>query len=493
MSLADSPRHYARQAPCPRSGRNEGAQMIRTAAAILVGLLASAAPAQAPTLGQQVFRDLYKEFVETDTSVESGSCTALAGKIAGHLKSAGFADSQITLFTDPKFPLDGGIVAMLPGSDPKARPMLLLGHLDVVNARRADWQRDPYTFIEEGGYFYGRGASDMKVMDAIWVDMLMRFKREGYRPKRTIKLALTCGEESGARMNGAEWLAKNRPELIAAAFALNEGGGGDTDGHGRLVTQSMQVGEKSNRSFELTATNPGGHSSIPIDDNAIYELSDAMAKLRAYKFPIRFNGTTKAFFAKAGAARGDALGKAMMRLAADPGDKAAEAAVVADRTYNSMLRTTCVATMLAAGHAVNALPQRATATVNCRIAPGEDQDTTRAALEKAIADPKITVTLVGRLRPVAVTPPLTPAIMQPAEKLVARYFPGVPLIPTMSTGATDATYLAPVGIPTYGVPGPWGDPDGNGAHGLNERHAVKSAYVARDFLTDLVKAYADER
>jgi acetylornithine deacetylase/succinyl-diaminopimelate desuccinylase-like protein len=462
----------------------------------LIGALASIsspAIAQQPTPGQAAFRDLYRELVETDTSVATGSCTALAEKIAGHLKTAGFADSQLTLFTDPKFPLDGGLVAILPGSDAKAKPMLLLGHLDVVNARREDWQRDPFKFIEENGYFYGRGTSDMKVIDAIWIDMLMRFKTEGYRPKRTIKLALTCGEESGARMNGAEWLSKNKPELIAAEFAINEGGGGDTDGHGKLVTQSMQVGEKSNRSYELTATNPGGHSSIPIDDNAIYELSDALNKVRALKFPIRFNATTKAFFAKAGAARGDALGKAMMALAANPYDKAAEATVIADRTYNSMLRTTCVATMLAGGHAVNALPQRAVATINCRIAPGEDGDTTKAALEKAIADPKIAVAMVGRLRPVAVTPPLTPQIMGPAEKLVARYFPGVPLIPTMSTGATDATYLAPVGIPTYGVPGPWGDPDGNGAHGLNERHAVKSAYVSRDFLTDLVKAYADGR
>lgn len=467
--------------------------MKRLGLAALGGaLLASAGQAQAPTASQAAFRDLFKEMVETDTSVATGSCTALAGKIAGHLKASGFADGQITLFQDDALPLDGGIVAVLPGSDATAKPMLLLGHLDVVNARREDWERDPFRFIEEDGYFYGRGTSDMKVMDAIWVDMLMRFAREGYRPKRTIKLALTCGEESGARMNGVEWLAKNKPELIAAEFAINEGGGGDTDGKGKLLTQSMQVGEKSNRSFELTVTNPGGHSSLPIDDNAIYELADALAKVRAYKFPIRFNDTTRAFFAKAGATRKDGLGKAMERLAADPADKAAEAAVVADRTYNSMLRTTCVATMLAAGHAVNALPQRAVATINCRIAPGDDADTTKAALAQAIGDPKVAIALVGRLRPIAVTPPLDQKIMGPAEKLVARYFPGVPLIPTMSTGATDATYLAPVGIPTYGVPGPWGDPEGNGTHGLNERHAVKSAYVARDFLTDLVKAYASQ-
>ena len=465
---------------------------LTIAAATALALAATPAPAQtAPRLDQLAFRDLYKELVETDTSVSTGSCTAAAEKMAGRLKAAGYTDDQLTLFKVDGFPLDGGLVAQLPGTSPTAKPMLLLGHLDVVNARREDWTRDPYTFIEENGYFYGRGTSDMKAMVATWVDTLIRLKQQGYKPKRTIKMALTCGEESGARMNGAQWLAENRPELIAAEFALNEGGGGSTDGHGKIVTQSMQVGEKSNRNFEVETTNPGGHSSIPIDDNAIYELADAIAKVRAYKFPIRFNDTTRAFFASEGAARHDAVGRAMAALAKNPEDRAAEALVSADRIFNSMLRTTCVATMLDAGHAANALPQRARATVNCRIVPGEDADSTRAALIAAIGDPKAKVTLVGRLRPVAVPPPLDPKIMAPAEKLVARYFPGVALVPTMMTGATDATYIAPIGIPTYGVPGGWGDPDGNGMHGLNERREVRSVYVGRDFLYDLVKAYAD--
>lgn len=447
--------------------------------------------AQAPRPDQLAFRDLYRELVETDTSVATGSCTAAAEKIAVRLKAAGFTDDQLTLFNDPELPLDGGIVAILPGTSRTAKPMLLLGHLDVVNARQEDWKRDPFGFVEERGYFYGRGTADMKAMVAIWVDSVARFKREGYRPKRTIKLALTCGEESGARMNGAQWLAANRPALIAAAFALNEGGGGDTDPGGKLVAQTMQIGEKANRSFELTVTNPGGHSSTPVDDNAIYQLADALGRVRAYKFPIRFNATTGAYFAQGGAARKDAVGTAMAQLARDPGDKAAETLVIADRSLNSMLRTTCVATLLAAGHAANALPQRATATVNCRIVPGEDADTTKAALQRAIADPKVAVELVGRIRPVAIVPPLDPTIMQPAQRLVAKHFPGVPLLPTMSTGATDATYLGAVGIPTYGVPGMWGDPDGNGAHGLDERMTVRSVYVGRDFLYDLIKAYAD--
>ena len=465
--------------------------VIAIAALALVPALAHAAE-PAPRKDQLVFRDLYRELVETDTSVATGSCTALAEKVAVRFRAAGFAENQLTLFRDEKLPLDGGLVVVMPGSSRTAKPMLLLGHLDVVNARAEDWQRDPFKFIEEGGYFYGRGAADMKVMDAIWIDTLIRYKAQGYRPKRTIKLALTCGEESGGRTNGAQWLAEHKPELISAAFALNEGGGGDTDGHGKLVSQTMQIGEKSNRSFELQATNPGGHSSIPIDDNAIYALSDALVRVRGYKFPVRFNDTTRAFFAKAGPARDDTIGAAMARLAKDPTDKAAETVVSADRTFNSMLRTTCVATMLEGGHAPNALPQRARATINCRIVPGENADTTRAALVRAIGDAKVSVTMVGRLRPIAVTPPLDPGIVGPAERLVARYFPGVPFLPGMSTGATDATYLAPIGIPTYGVPGPWGDPDGNGAHGLNERFGVRSAYVSRDFLFDLVKAYADQ-
>ena len=465
------------------------------AIAVATALTLAAAPAPphtttTPRPHQLAFRALYKELVETDTSVSTGSCTAAAEKMAARLKAAGYTDQQLTLFKVDSLPLDGGLVAQLPGTSPTAKPMLLLGHLDVVNARREDWQRDPYAFIEEGGYFYGRGTADMKALDAIWIDTLIRLKQQGYKPKRTLKLALTCGEESGARMNGAQWLAENRPDLIAAEFALNEGGGGTTDGHGKVIGQAIQIGEKSNRAFELETTNIGGHSSIPIDDNAIYELADAIEKLRAYKFPVHFNDTTRAYFARAGAAQKDATGRARIALAANPADRAAEAIVSADRTHNSMLRTTCVATMLEAGHAVNALPQRAKATVSCRIVPGEDADTTRAALIAAIGDPKVKVTLVGRIRPVAVPPPLDPKILGPAEKLVARYFPGVSLIPTMMTGATDATFLAPIGIPTYGVPGPWGDPDGNGTHGLNERNEVRSVYVGRDFLFDLVKEYA---
>jgi acetylornithine deacetylase/succinyl-diaminopimelate desuccinylase-like protein len=253
------------------------------------------------------------------------------------------------------------------------------------------------------------------------------------------------------------------------------------------------VGEKAAQNYLLETINAGGHSSIPIRDNAIYELADALAKVRDLEFPVKFTDTTRAFFAKAGAARDDELGRAMLALAHNPNDPVDEAVVSKDRSYHSMLRTTCVATLLSGGHANNALPQRATANVNCRIFPGETVDGTQAALVAAIADPGVKVTPVPPVRPIAVPPPLDPKIMVPAEKLVAKYFPGVPLVPTMSTGATDGIFLEAIGIPVYGAPGGWGDPDGNGVHGLNERRSIRAVFVGRDFLTDLIKTYADQK
>ncbi len=465
---------------------------MAVALASLTGLaLAQDAPMAPERPDQVAYLALYKELVETNTSLSVGSCTLAAERMAAHLKAAGYTDKDITLFSVPEHPKEGGLVAVLPGTSKTAKPMLLLGHLDVVEAKRSDWTRDPFTLIDENGYFYGRGTSDMKAMDATWVDAMSRFKQSGYRPKRTIKLALTCGEETTYAFNGAEWLAKNRPELIAAAFALNEGGGGRTDGHGKLVVESIQVGEKAAQNYSIETVNAGGHSSIPIRDNAIYELADALAKVRDYEFPVKFTDTTRTFFAKVGATRNDETGRAMIALSKDPGDAAAEAIVSKDRSYHSMLRTTCVATLLEGGHANNALPQHALANINCRIFPGESVEETMATLAKVIGDPGVKISMVPPVRPLAMPPPLDPKIIGPAEKLVAKYFPGVPLIPSMSTGATDGIFLEAIGIPTYGVPGGWGDPDGNGVHGLNERRSERSVLIGRDFLNDLIKAYAD--
>lgn len=467
--------------------------------AALAGLLAGPALAQAPVptglmgplrADQQAFRGLYEELVETNTTVTNGSCTDASAKMAARLKAAGFADDQLTAFSVPEHPRDGGLVAVLPGSSKTLKPMLMLAHIDVVEAKREDWTRDPFTLIEEGGYFYGRGVVDDKAQAAIFTDAMVRMKQAGYAPKRTIKLALTCGEETSGAFNGAEWLAANRRALIDAEFAINEGGGGRTDGRGKLLVQTMQVGEKAYQDFTLTATNPGGHSSAPVRDNAIYDLSEALIKIREHEFGLEFNDTTRAFFSKSGPLRGGELGAAMVALAANPQDAGAERIVNTDKTLHSMLRTTCVATLVDAGHALNALPQRATANVNCRMFPGRTAQETSAALAQVMGNPKITIEEREKDKPIAKQPPLDPKIMGPAERLAAKYFPGVPVIPTMSTGATDGLYLAAVGIPTYGVPSVWGDPDGNGTHGLNERLEAKSLYTARDYLFDLIKAYA---
>jgi acetylornithine deacetylase/succinyl-diaminopimelate desuccinylase-like protein len=441
------------------------------------------------------FEQIFRDIIEIDSSITTGSCTAVADKVEARLRAAGYGDSEITRFAVPEHPSEGGLVVALQGRSTAVKPILLLGHIDVVTAKREDWVRDPYHLIEDGGYFYGRGTSDMKSMDAIWIDTMVRLRAEKQRPRRTVKLALTCGEETSGAFNGAQWLSDNRRALIDAQFALNEGSGGVTDGKGlseggKLVVNELQIGEKAYQDFTLTVTNPGGHSSMPVPDNAIVRLGSALEKVHAYQFPLQFNDTTRVYFARAGAIRADETGRAMMALAANPADAAAEAVVNRDRYLHSMLRTTCVPTMLSAGHALNALPQRATANVNCRIFPGISSEQTRTALVTAIGDPSVTVEARVKDKPIAKAPPLDPQVVGPIETLSARYFPGIPVVPTMATGASDAVYTGAVGIPTYGVPGPWGNPDGNGAHGLNERIEVQSLLTGRAFLYDLVKTYA---
>lgn len=464
--------------------------------ALLTLPLLFAAPAMAadaqPRPDQLAFRDIYKELVETDTTLSAGSCTLAAERMAARLTAAGFADSQLTLFADPAHPKEGGLVAVYPGTSKTAKPILLIAHIDVVEAKRADWERDPFRMVEEDGYFYGRGTADDKAQAAVWVDTLIRFRKENYKPKRTVKVALTCGEETNGAFNGAEWLAANRRDLIDAEFALNEGGGGDSDGKGKVIGQSVQVGEKTFANFRLETRNPGGHSSAPVPDNAIYQLAAALTKIGQYEFPLEMTDTTRRFFAEAGAARGDETGRAMAALAKDPTNKAAEAIVNADRFLHSNLRTTCVATLLDGGHAPNALPQRAGANVNCRIFPGHPIEEIKAELERVIGDPGVTVTQLPPKRPAPPAPPLDPRVIGPMQTLVDKYWPGLKVIPAMANGYTDATFLGAVGIPTYGIPGMWGDPDGNGAHGLDERMEVRSVYVGRDYMFDLVKAYADE-
>ncbi|NTS66041.1 M20/M25/M40 family metallo-hydrolase [Sphingomonas sp. HHU CXW] len=462
---------------------------------VLVKLLAGAAmmatmPAAAQTRAdQKPFFDLYKELVETNTVVGVGSCTKASAQLAQRLKAAGYADSDITLFSTPDHPNDGGLVAVLKGSEARDKPMLLMGHLDVVEAKRADWQRDPFTLVEENGFYYGRGTVDDKAQAAIWADAMIRFRQQGYKPKRTIKLALTCGEETTYAFNGAQWLAQNKPELIAAEFALNEGGGGRLDAQGKRQVLAVQVGEKAAQNYTMLATNPGGHSSAPPPENAIYDLATALKAVQGHEFPVKFTDTTRAFFAATAKSLGGETGTAITRLLANPNDTAADTIVSRDKTLHSTLRTTCVATLLNAGHAENALPQRATANINCRIFPGESVDGTLATL-KQLAGSKVTVTANQPFRPTAIPPTLDPKIIEPMRTVAAKHFPGVPLLPLMSTGATDGVFLEAIGIPVYGAPGTFLEPDNNGTHGLNERIRVSSLYASRDYLFDLVKAYA---
>lgn len=465
--------------------------MMRMTGLLLAGaalLCPLAAQAQSRP-DQQAFFGLYKELVETNTTLSSGDCTLAARQIAARMQAAGYAPADLTLFAPPGHPKEGGLVAVLAGSDSALKPMLLLAHLDVVEARREDWTRDPFKLVEEDGYYYARGTVDDKAQAAIWTDAMIRFKQQGYAPKRTIKLALTCGEETNEATNGAEYLTRERRALIDAEFVFNEGGGGRYTPDGKREVLALQVGEKASQNFTFTVTNPGGHSSQPVPDNAIYQLADALKAVQGYEFPVKFTETTRIFFGAMATAKGGELAGAIRALLANPADAAADAIVSRDKALHSTLRTTCVATVVKAGHAGNALPQRAEATVNCRIFPDETVDATLAKLRE-LAGPKVTVTANQPIRPHAIPPALDPKIVGPVRTVAAKHFPGVPLVPIMSTGATDGIFFEALGIPVYGVPGTFVDPDGNGTHGLNERIRIESLYASRDYLFDLVKAFA---
>jgi acetylornithine deacetylase/succinyl-diaminopimelate desuccinylase-like protein len=439
------------------------------------------------------FRAIYKELVETNTTLSSGSCTEAAAKMQAHLKAAGFPDSDLHPFVAPDHPKEGGLIAVLPGTDPKAKAILLLAHIDVVEAKRADWVRDPFTLVEEGGYFYARGSSDDKSMAATWVDTLMRLREQHVGLKRTIKMALTCGEETEGAFNGAGWISTHERGLIDAAFALNEGGGGQLDApNGHPLLLSVEAAEKTPQDYDLTVTNPGGHSSRPVKDNAIYHLSAALIRVSQYEFPVQFDDANRSFLTAMSKIVGGEKGEAMLRLMRDPQDKQAYAVVSADPSLNAVLHTTCVATELQAGHATNALPQRAVANVNCRIFPGVSTDDVRQKLAEIIGDPAVSVTMPNHRGPLAKPLPLTDQVMGPIKTVSAKYYPGVPIVPMLQAGATDGVFLGDVGIPTYGVGGSFYDPDLGHIHGLNERIGVKTLYEGRDFLYDLVKIYGSQ-
>jgi acetylornithine deacetylase/succinyl-diaminopimelate desuccinylase-like protein len=466
--------------------------LIAAVAVLGAASAAAAAPAKAPgpRPDQVAFRDLYKELIETNTTLSSGSCTLAAEKLAVRLKAAGYADKDVAIVVPPDQPRQGALIATLAGTDTRLKPILLLAHLDVVEANRADWERDPFTLIEENGFFYARGASDDKAMAAAFTDNMIRYKREGLKPKRSLRLALTCGEETPDNFNGVEWLIANRRDLLDAEFALNEGAGGQIDANGKKVFLGIQAGEKVYQDFTLRITNPGGHSSRPVKDNAIVRLSAGLTRVGAYDFPIALNEATRNHFARMADIEGGETGAAMKAMAADPSDAKAAALLARSAGRNSMMRTTCVPTQVQAGHAPNALPQRAEANVNCRILPGEKVEDVRKTLVRVINDPGISVQPVGKLSPVSPPPPLNARILGPATKVAAAMWPGVPIVPAMSTGATDGRFLLAAGTPTYGLSGMFSPPGDSGAHGLNERIGVQALYEGRDFLYEVVKLYA---
>jgi acetylornithine deacetylase/succinyl-diaminopimelate desuccinylase-like protein len=475
-------------------------RLLAAAAALasLSALSAFAAPPQDTPAGERRFRELYKELVETNTTLSAGSCTLAAERMAARLKAAGFPDSDLHPFAAPDHPKEGGLVAVYPGRDPKLKAILLLAHIDVVEAKREDWTRDPFTLIEENGSFYARGASDDKAEAAIWVDTLIRYKTENYQPRRTLKVALTCGEETAGAFNGADWLSRNRRDLIDAAFALNEGGAGEFDAKGNRVSMDVEAGEKFPQNYRLEVINKGGHSSRPVKDNAIYHLAAAITRISAYDFPAQFIDGNRAYFAgmaKILTAKGESeTANAMTAFLKNPNDTQALALVSAkDPSWNATLRTTCVATMLDAGHATNALPQRARANINCRIFPGVSAEAVRLKLEELIADPAVKVSSPETRGPTASPPPLSREVMAPIEKLTAEFWPGVPVLPILQAGATDGEFTNAVGIPTFGVEPVFIGPDLGNIHGLNEYLGVKSLLEGREFLYRLVKIYAEQK
>jgi acetylornithine deacetylase/succinyl-diaminopimelate desuccinylase-like protein len=465
------------------------------AALALVGLVA-ALPAHAAEADthQARFRALYQELIETDTSLSNGSCTLAAERMNARLVAAGYGASQFRVVVPPQFAKQGSLVGEVTGTDPKLPAVLLLAHIDVVEAKRSDWKRDPFKLVEENGYFYARGAIDDKAMAASYVDALIRYKEEGFKPKRTIKLALTCGEETDSHFNGVSYLLKTEPDTLKAGFAINEGGKGTLDDAGKPISFGVQTGEKIYQDFTLTTTAPGGHSARPTDDNAIVRLGDALSRIGKYKFPIDVTEGSKSFFRNSASSFTGQTSQDMVAVAAGTADAAAYARIAAQSPYwNAFIRTTCIATLIEGGHAPNAQPQSAKANVNCRIMPGEKIPDILRQLTEQVADPKVEVKLAEEPGPQSPPPPLTPAIMKPIEKIAGEIWPGVPVVPILSTGATDGRFLMAAGIPTYGVSAVFVDPDGNGVHGLDERVRVTSLYSAREFLYRLIKTYGAAR
>lgn len=457
---------------------------IAVVAALALALTVSptGAHAQNPSRYEELARDILRELIEINTTHSIGSTTDAAEAMAARLRMAGFPDSDVQVLG--AIPRKGNLVARWRGNGSTRQPLLLLAHLDVVEADPADWTVDPFTFLERDGYFYGRGTTDDKAQAAIWIALMIRLREEGFRPERDIIVALTADEEGGTA-NGVIWLLENHPELIDAAFALNEGAGGALK-NGERLSNNVQASEKVYLSFQLEVTNPGGHSSLPVKDNAIYHLAAALTQIGEHDFPVELNEITRTYFERTAEIEGGEVGEAMRSILLEPPDPAGVALLATNPAYNSRMRTTCVATMVNAGHAENALPQRAQAIVNCRMLPGTSPEEVQGALARLVANEKVMITPTGT--PIQSPPsPLTPELLDVIERITDEMWPGVPVVPTMLTGATDGLFLRNKGIPVYGISGIFGEIDDVRAHGRDERVSVKAFYEGFEFLYRLVR------
>ncbi|MBV8147343.1 MAG: M20/M25/M40 family metallo-hydrolase [Gammaproteobacteria bacterium] len=441
----------------------------------------------------QLARDIFRQLIEINTTDSSGSVTAAAEAMAERLRAAGFPGEDLFLGggNDRKH----NLVVRLRGAG-QHRPILLIGHLDVVEARREDWTSDPFQFVEKDGFFYGRGTQDMKDGDAIMVATLLRLKKEGYRPSRDIILALTADEEGGC-CNGVDWLLKNQRALIDGEFVLNHDTASVLSQGGKPQVFELIATEKLYGDYQLTVTNKGGHSSLPRPDNPIYQLATALLKVGAYQFPFELNNVTRTYFERMADILGGDTGADMRAIVRTPADAAAVERLSRNPSYGSVMRTTCVATRLEGGHANNALPQRANAVINCRILPGHSREEVRQELIRLIADPQVAVRYVADNGQVSDTapdrrgsppPPLVPQVREPLDAVVAAIWPGLKVVPVMSAGATDAVYTTAVGLPTYALAGVAVDRDDIRMHGRDERLGVASFYTGNLFFYRYLKA-----
>jgi len=465
--------------------------MKRAGLIALLLILDAPLEAQAPrplSANDQRARDVFEQLININTTGSSGSTTVAANAMAKRLTDAGFPAADVEVI-GREGSRNFNLVARLrgPGGPGSQRPILLLSHIDVVEAKREDWSVDPFTFLERDGFFYGRGTLDVKDGSAILVATLARLKQEGYRPNRDLILALTTGEEGGSDYNGVEWLLANHRELIDAAFVINMDAGDPVVLNGKRLMRTVQASEKVYVTFKLEVHNAGGHSSLPTKDNAIYRLAAALGRLSAYQFPAQLNEITRASFARWGQLQQGQLATDMAAVAQTPPDSAAIRRLSdASPLYNAQLRTTCVATELAGGHAENALPQSASATVNCRLLPGTPSEEVQRTLNRVVDDTAVVVSVQTAATPSPASP-LKPEIMDPVARVTKRLW-DIPVVPTMETGATDGLYFRNAGIPVYGVSGVFVDINDIRAHGRDERIGVQDYYDGAEYIYQLVKA-----